>query len=526
MKIAKSVTMFALAFSLLSVGGCTDNFEKWNTNPDQATEEMMTKDNLLTGSFFVQMQKNVMPIAGGGTGDDAYQICVNLLGDAYSGYMGSLLTKRGTPTYDMIAEWRDVPFERGYVGVMTPWKRIKEKSASTDPIGFAMATIVKVAGMHRVTDMYGPIPYSNFGKSSAYDSQKDVYYAFFDELNSAIEVLTEYVTKNPSGKYLTDYDNIYNGEVKNWVKLANTLRLRLAVRLAYADEAKAQQEAKIAISNPIGLITNKTDMAAFRHDKTGSGHSLYIIYTQFDDTRMGAVIESYMNGFADPRLDSYFTPTSNGTFLGVRSGITISRKDDYTVKGKFSGLNISQKSPVVWVNPAESFFLLAEIALRGWNVGVTQSANELYEEGIKASFDYCGKSDQLAAYLNSVTTPTPYEDPVSSVNNYKANLPTINVKWNDSDNFEKKLERIITQKWIAIFPDGQEAWSEFRRTGYPKVFPVVINNSNGTINTATQIRRIPFSSKEVLNNSQEVAKGVTLLQGPDNGNTKLWWDKK
>lgn len=526
MKIVKSVTLFAFAFSLLLVGGCTNNFENWNTNPDQATAEMMTRDNLLTGSFFVQMQKNVMPIAGGGTGDDAYQICVNLLGDAYAGYMGSLLTKQGTPTYNMIAEWRDVPFERGYVGVMTPWKNIKEKAANVDLIGFAMATIVKVAGMHRVTDMYGPIPYTNFGKSSVYDSQKDVYYAFFSELNSAIEVLTEYVTKNPSGKYLTDYDNIYNGEVKNWVKFANTLRLRLAVRLAYADEAKAQQEAKLAISNPIGLITDKTDMAAFRHDKIGSGHSLFIIYTQFDDTRMGAVMESYLNGFADPRANTYFTPTSSGKFLGVRSGINIARKDDYTVAGKFSGLNISRNTPVVWVNPAESFFLLAEIALRGWNVGITQSVKELYEKGIKASFDYCGQSEKLATYLVGETTPSPYEDPVSSANSYRTNLPTVTVKWIDNDNFEKKLERIITQKWIAIFPDGQEAWSEFRRTGYPKVFPVVANNSNGVISTTTQIKRIPFSSKEVLNNSKEIIRGISLLQGPDNGNTKLWWDKK
>lgn len=526
MKITKSVTLLALAFSMLSVGGCTDSFEKWNTNPDQATEEMMTMDNLFTGSFFVQMQKNVMPIAGGSIGDDVYQVCVNLLGDAYSGYMGSLLTKRGTPTYDMIAEWRDLPFERGYVGIMNPWKRIREKVEKTDPIGFSMATIVKVAGMHRITDMYGPVPYTKFGQSSAYDSQKDIYYAFFDELNSAIEVLTEYVTKNPSGKYLTDYDNIYNGDVKNWVKFANTLRLRLAVRIAYADEAKAQQEAKLAISNPIGFITDKSEMAAFRHDKLGTGHSLFIIYTQFDDTRMGAVMGSYLNGFADPRIDTYFTPTSDGEFLGVRSGINIARKDDYTSKGRFSGLNISRNTPVVWVNPAESFFLLAEIALRGWNVGITQSPKELYEKGIKASLDYCGKSDKLATYLAGETTPSPYEDPVSSANNYKTNLSTVTVKWNDADNFEKKLEKIITQKWIAIFPDGQEAWTEFRRTGYPKVFPVVINNSNGAINTNTQIRRIPFSSKEILNNSQGVTKGITLLEGPDTGNTKLWWDKK
>ena len=92
---------------------------------------------------------------------------------------------------------------------------------------------------------------------------------------------------------------------------------------------------------------------------------------------------------------------------------------------------------------------------------------------------------------------------------------------------EEKLERIITQKWIAIYPDGQEAWSEFRRTAYPKVFPVMINNSGGTINTNKQVRRIPYPASEYRNNANNVNNAVsTLLGGADNGGTQLWWDKK
>jgi hypothetical protein len=90
---------------------------------------------------------------------------------------------------------------------------------------------------------------------------------------------------------------------------------------------------------------------------------------------------------------------------------------------------------------------------------------------------------------------------------------------------EKKLERIITQKWIAVFPDGQEAWSEFRRTGYPKLFPVVINNSGGKIATETFIRRIPFIQFEYATNIAGVNRALLSLNGPDNGGTRLWWDK-
>jgi hypothetical protein len=88
------------------------------------------------------------------------------------------------------------------------------------------------------------------------------------------------------------------------------------------------------------------------------------------------------------------------------------------------------------------------------------------------------------------------------------------------------MERIITQKWIAMFPEGQEAWTEYRRTGYPKLFPVVNNNSGGTISTDVQIRRLPFPQNEYNTNATEVNKAIQLLGGADNGGTRLWWDKQ
>jgi hypothetical protein len=87
------------------------------------------------------------------------------------------------------------------------------------------------------------------------------------------------------------------------------------------------------------------------------------------------------------------------------------------------------------------------------------------------------------------------------------------------------LQRIITQKWIAMFPDGQEAWADYRRTGYPQLFPVVNNFSGGTISTTTQIRRLAYPSNEYTTNTAAVTAAVaTLLNGPDNGGTRLWWD--
>lgn len=516
------IFLLGLSFFSLSLGSCVGEFEKWNTNPNEATQEMMQADNLSIGAFFVQMEKNVNPIAQEGVcGDDAYQICNCLMGDSYAGYMTSLLTKPGTPNYKMISEWCDVPFTRAFVGIMTPWKAIKDKVADTDPIAFSMANIIKVAGMQRITDMYGPIPYVNFGKGASYSSQEEVYHSFFKELEQAVTVLTDYCGTRPNAKYLAEYDNVFNGNILNWIKYANTLRLRLAIRVAYVDPVMAKLEGEKAVSHPLGLISEKADVVALQHKRIAFNHPLYVIYGQFDDVRMGAVMESYLNGFKDPRLSAYFTPNSDGSFKGVRNGIYFYNKDLYS-KGPFSGINIESSSPVVWMSPSESFFLKAEGALRGWNMG--GSAKDFYEKGIAASFDYCNLSNKTESYLSSVSTPISYVDPISSSNNVEASS-TLCVKWSDSDSFERKLEKIVTQKWIAIYPDGQEAWTEFRRTGYPKVFPVVRNLSN-EISTSNQIRRIPFSSTERLSNPNEIIEAEKLLGGPDNGNTKLWWDKK
>lgn len=155
---------------------------------------------------------------------------------------------------------------------------------------------------------------------------------------------------------------------------------------------------------------------------------------------------------------------------------------------------------------------------------------DLYESGVRTSFEFLGVSGADAYLANSTNKPAPYTDPANNGNSIGEGSPslgTITIKWNAGAGLEEKLERIITQKWIAIYPDGQEAWSEFRRTAYPKVFPVMINNSGGTINTNKQVRRIPYPASEYRNNANNVNNAVsTLLGGADNGGTQLWWDKK
>ena len=187
---------------------------------------------------------------------------------------------------------------------------------------------------------------------------------------------------------------------------------------------------------------------------------------------------------------------------------------------------IGKASPVLLMTPAEVYFLRAEAAMRGWVAGGT--AEDLYNNGIKESFKQWGVKVDPTVYIDDATSvPANFEDQSEARSTYDIQaLSTITIKWDESCGDEQKLERIITQKWIAMFPEGQEAWSEFRRTGYPKIFPVVKNNSSGTINTEKQICRNVFPVTEYANNNKEVQNAIEMLGGPDTGGTSLWWDKK
>lgn len=537
----KKLLLLCMSASLLATTGCTDKFDEWNTNPHQATEEMMNRDDLAVGSFFVQMQRNVFVLEnltsdGGGIGADVYQTIDNLTGASFAGYTGACNLWFGNSnflTYNMFVDWRNTAFEHTYLYVMSPWNEIIKKTAEQErPQVAALANIVKVFAMSRITDMYGPLPYTKFGNgdfSIPYDSQEVIYDSFFKELDDATTVLYDMYQKDATVKVLEKYDYIYNGNMESWIRFANSLKLRLAMRIVYANSGKAQQMAEEAVAHPVGVMTKVTDAAYLKHsDNFSYRHPLFVIATgEFNDARMGATMDSYLNGYNDPRISSYFRmAATTGKYTGIRTGIEMIR-DQYATSGNFSDLTAAGGDNLVWMNPSEAYFLRAEGAIREWNMG--GRAQDLYESGVRTSFGFLGLSNVDAYLADGTSKPAPYVDPANSGNSIDgpASLGQITIKWKEaaSTSIEEKLERIITQKWIALYPDGQEAWSEFRRTSYPKVFPVVINNS-GTIDTEKQVCRIPFPASEYRNNAENVNKAITLLGGEDNGGTPLWWDKK
>ncbi len=531
------IMIFMVAVLMLTA--CTESFDDINTNHHQLTDEELANDYQNVGAFFSQMVNRVVLFddRSGNCLSSDYQVAQGLSADAFSGYLALTGTWRNgvhNGSYSFVSGWYDQMFTRAFSEVMPAWQRVTTVADQMgQPAVAALATIVKVEAMHRVTDMYGPIPYTGFGSGTlgaAYDRQQEVYQRFFAELDSAIEVLTPLA--EAGGTLLPDYDNVYEGNVVRWVKFANTLRLRLAMRVAYADPALAQRQAEKSAACSAGFIETAADRAQLLHGRLTYFHPNYDMAYNFNagEVRMGATMDCYMNGYEDPRRDVYFLPAaSDNKYHGVRLGVHNMNPTRYA--GVYvSNLNIDRTTtPIVWMTAAEGFFLRAEAALRGWNMG--GSARDFYEAGIRASFNENGVGGEDAYIGNATAQPTRYVDRTSGGNNAAA-PSTITIAWDDEADFETSLERIITQKWIAMYPDGCEGWAEFRRTGYPRLLPVVNNDSQGLIDTHLQVRRCPFPVQEYNTNQAAVQAAIQLLDaeaidgGQDNGGTRLWWDKK
>ena len=212
----------------------------------------------------------------------------------------------------------------------------------------------------------------------------------------------------------------------------------------------------------------------------------------------------------------------------MRIGINSPFSDDDMITS-YSNRLMTASDPYVWMTASEVAFLRAEGALRKWNMG--GEAKDFYETGVKLSFEEHGASG-AEDYLNSIASPSGYTDPLGS---YSTGSPAnITVKWNEMGEqaFEENLERIITQKWIALFPNGIESWSEHRRTGYPKLLPVVVNKGRN-VSTEAGMRRLMYPNEEYTQNSFHLNNAINVLikessnnQGGDTGGTHVWWDRK
>lgn len=422
---------------------------------------------------------------------------------------------------------------------LTVVEKLCEESGDDMPL--MVANIIKVAAMSRVTDTYGPIPYSQIGKDgkieTPYDPQDKVYDKFFEELTNSVNALNAKLVDNPDYTIPSSADYVYKGDVKKWIRFANSLKMRLAMRIVYADKEKAQARFVEAMDPVNGGIMEQNDQNAMWDYFKSSSNPIYVAsrYNSAEgsltggDSHAAADIICYMNGYNDNRREKYFVKSEYGysEYVGVRRGIELSTLGKNA--RKYSGINVAESDPVIWMNAAETYFLRAEaVAVHGFtNPHETMTAKDLYEEGIRKSFEQWGAD--LGYYLeDNYSTPQTYNDP-ENVNSYSERLSEITVKWNDGAAQEEKQERIIIQKWIANWTLGNEAWADYRRTGYPKLIPATAegNKSGGKVDSELGARRMPYPADEYVSNKNNVLEAVSeYLKGADEMGTFIWWDCK
>ncbi len=518
------------------------DFQKVNTNEFELLPEEGLMDGISIGGPITAMQKCVFPVgtqADGTSVANRYQTAYNLAADCWSGYFGQNNNWGGPNNLNYFLKdgWVASSYTESYSTVVPLWQDLKGKTATQFPEVFALAQILKISAWHKATDMFGPIPYKEAGKgliTVPYDSQEEVYKAMFKELSDAIEVLTKYAD-NGNSKLLPNADAVYAGDVHKWVVYANSLMLRLAMRVYYADAALSKKYALQAVNHSYGVMKTKDDEAKMeRGASLEFKNNLDVLINQYNECRMGSSMLAYLGGYQDPRLPKYFntstvsqavTVGTYGKYSGVPTGHDVSSNDAFRDSSRPA---ITSTTPTYWMRASEVYFLLAEAALHGFAVGGT--AESLYEKGIEMSFEENGiASSEVADYMSSGLKPSAYSFHLTNPG-VNVDVPAVTeatTAWSGTD--EEKLEKIMIQKWIALYPNGQEAWTEYRRTGYPKLHSVVTNYSNGEIDSEVGIRRMRFptnksTSAEDIANLESARK--LLRGGLDKAGTRLWWDNK
>lgn len=230
-KIKTIIRAVALIAVVSASTGCLDNFEDYNRNPNEATDDELERDNYLVGSKLTKLQNMVIP-----SEEHLYQFVEALEGGSYGGYVEATVDSWETKfsTFNPTTDWLKAPFVDVITETYPAYRGIINKT--DDEVAVALANVLRVAIMNRLADAYGSIPYSKIVEDKKerltvpYDTQQEAYTQMFKELDTALEALER--NRDLSTEAFGEYDQVYNGNLKKWIKYANSLKLRMAMRLS------------------------------------------------------------------------------------------------------------------------------------------------------------------------------------------------------------------------------------------------------------------------------------------------------
>lgn len=499
--------LLAAALLVVLAGSCTKNFERYNTDPKaiRNPDPSIIIPSMFDPLMYVQ-QNNAQFV----------DQMVGTLGGYFAN--GTRWGGQNFDTFNASDDWNRLTYDKAFTAIYSNFFKV-EQITKGEGHYYAIAKLLKAAAMIRVTDCYGPIPYSQVKDGQmrvAYDSHPEVYANIIKDLNEAVITLKAYVAEAPSSKPLALTDPVYAGNYSQWIKFANSLIMRVAMR-------SGDREAFVDAYNTKDFIASNNDNAMMDPKTQGNPYAIIMSWNG-SELFMSASIIDYLQGYNDPRIQAYAQKcTKEGhtdKYIGLRRGYQTMPTDHK----QYSKPNIQGSSKIPMFVAAESQFLIAEAILNGW---VSGSAQEFYENGIKLSFEQWGATNPEAYINNRTFTPADHRDDLDA-SGYYDRKTTVKIAWNAESSDTKHREQIATQKWIAGFPNGLEAWAEWRRTGYPELCPSVKSLNTAVIaDTPTAkalgMRRLRFSFEEASLNAENYAGGVDLLGGPDKESTNLYW---
>lgn len=523
-------------FACLMMSAC--NYEDINKNYYGITDDELGP--LRYGAPFMEMQQYVIPIGSPtlvtGPGNDLQNTDLISSGN-YIGYFGN----NNNWNFDNEANWNftdarmKYAYKNFYSKLFLPWNKInslvKDSEEPFDQQVMAVANIVKITGWLRATDVFGPIVYTKAGDGDiapVLDSQEVVYKSMLADLAKAVETLNK-ATEN----ILVEYDAIYEGDIRKWVRFANSLMLRMAVRVHFQNEALAKEYIEKALDmRNGGVMEKKEDEAKIQSSSIMPLLNSMIASIDYLETRMGVTIWSYFKGYGDPRIDIYFLKgkyVQTDDYYPVAPTNKIAKKTGADSPEFAAKPKVVANSPLYWLRASEVYFLKAEAVLYGLCPG---DAKALYEAGVAMSFSENNVSN-ASTYLAKTVLPSDMSSGIYKYGAYASLISSQNTspKWDHFNSAsllsqkEQQLQKIITQKYLALYPNAVEAWTEYRRTGYPFLMKPFDNQAPARIGANSDClapERFRFAPSEYTLNPN-MSNVSTLLGGADEGATKLWW---
>lgn len=459
------------------LASCGDSLTEVNENPNAPTD---------VGAAFI------LPAAIQSAADEALNYGMDLGVTSLWVQHVARLQYGTTDRYNLDVDFSDGSWEDFWLGAQAEAREVIRRGAEAEnPNQQAVGMILRSWIYQTMTDLWGDIPYSQAMSaegedgttSPAYDAQEEIYAGLLQDLKDA----TALMDGTPA---FGAEDLLYQGRMQAWRRFANSLRLRLAMRLSEVAPGIAATEAAAAVAD--GVFVTADDQAQLVYSESAPNqHPYHVGFVERPgDYRVSQTLVDTLLALSDPRLPFMADPAeSDGEYRGLPNGLPDQHEFAFDAVSKVGAWHLRANTPSVFLSTAEVLLNQAEAAHRGWIAG---SAEQLYEDGIRAAMAVYGiPATEVDAYL---AEPGVAFEP------------------------DRAREQIGLQKWLALYDQGVEAFAEWRRTGIPHLEPSVAN-----VNADRIPLRLPYPVSEQAVNNEHLQAAVSR-QGGATINDPIWWD--